>query len=480
MLTIHIRGYCKHGQQNSNTTFKNKYLNAYFIVNIVTIITIFLYAINSCIIFLSKFDLIINIIPCKIYNDICAASWQIASFSKLTVFILRLETAFKGSKYEYNRRKLLIFGMFLFLQSIINVTIHVQTQYGSKYSVYDLFYACQYQVPFYVLAMGNLTDLIASSIMVYLFLKPLKLLYQKEKERQMERTVLPKHAISTNITQGTSNPTEPTTNTVTTNHDDQENEKSSPATSPPLSPPPIIHRTQQRKMKLTETQKNLKRIRFKCTILTFTATFTTFISLTIISVIESGTIVVFDYMINTFCLALMSKWYNNGDWFYRLCCGVIRCVGCCKLLKATYKNLDEGFIVKHSDEHDKHVEFAVVGCSATQIQNVSSDSYLMGSEKRKTEMVRNNSNTDHDQDANITDHEIEELDNGDIELGMIDAGDNQNECGLMQSKNNKMQRSKNQDNANLMQSQNIPKIDDHEIANQEYENRHSLNKVVFL
>eukprot|EP01084_Bolivina_argentea_P193998 332816_1 len=184
VITIHIRGYCKHGQQ-TNTFKRTKYFNTYSIVNILTIITFIFYEINCAIIFLSKFNLIINIISCKVYNDICAANWQMANFCKLSVFILRLEMAFKGSKYQYNRKKLFIFASILFLQSFINIALNISFQSGEKYSVHNLFYACQYEVPIYILAAGNLTDLIASSITVYLFVKPLNILYKKEKEFQM-------------------------------------------------------------------------------------------------------------------------------------------------------------------------------------------------------------------------------------------------------------------------------------------------------
>ena len=139
ILIIHIRGYCKYGQQNSYTTFKDKYLNAYSIVNIVTIITILLYAIGSCMIFLSKFDLIINVISCKNYNDISAVNTTVQF---LQTHRISRRNGGLSSKYEYNRENCCIW-MFLLVQSVINVPLHIQTQYGSKYSAHDLFYACQ-------------------------------------------------------------------------------------------------------------------------------------------------------------------------------------------------------------------------------------------------------------------------------------------------------------------------------------------------
>ena len=354
VFIIHIRGYFKFGQQNSSknkNSVRKKYINSYSIVNIVTIMTILLYAINSSVIFLSKFDLIINIIPCKIYNDICAANWQIANFSKLIVFTLRLDMAFKGSKYQYNRKNLFILIFIIFIQSIVNVILHIQFQYGSKYSVFNnTFYACHYEVPIYIPAVGNLTDLIASSIMVYLFIKPLQSLYIKEKEFQamnLER-------MSTVTSINSDKEIEETARTVTNSDDDDDTKTTNPGMMRSISVSSVksndngddnnadimlqrkISRKKLKKlMQESKTAQSLKKIAFKYTVLTFTATLSTLIILTSISVIGSGTFVVLDYMINTFCLVLMSKWYENGQWFNKLCCGVIKCVLCCHFI---YKN----------------------------------------------------------------------------------------------------------------------------------------------
>ena len=163
LTIIHVYGYVKYGRLHQHTSaykFKEKYFNSYSIVNFVTILTLIIYDINSWIIFLSKFNLIIDVISCKVYNDIMGGNWQIANFCKLSVFILRLNMAFSGSQYAYNKKYLLLFGAILFLQSIVNVTLHSLYQYGDKYVIQNLFYACKYNVPFYILATGNLTDLI--------------------------------------------------------------------------------------------------------------------------------------------------------------------------------------------------------------------------------------------------------------------------------------------------------------------------------
>eukprot|EP01084_Bolivina_argentea_P290636 499281_1 len=316
MIFIHISGYCKHKRKRFTTTsFKKAYLNAYTIVNIVTIFTLGLYGINCLLIFLSKFNLIINIVSCKIYNDLCAANWQIANFAKLSIYILRIEMAFRDSKYAYNSIKLFIFGIVLFLQCITNVILHIIFQYGSKYSIHNLFHACQYEVPLYIVATANFTDLIASTMMLYLFIKPLHELYQQDKMLEMMNMPSSQSKIKSI---------------------ESPQQSSAPPPSPPSPQPMQITQSTQSNGTIDINNINpekkrkcrMKQLVYKYTVLTFTATFSTFLILSTMSVIGSGTIIVFDYMINSFCLILMSKWYDDGKWFDKLCCGAIRCVEC--------------------------------------------------------------------------------------------------------------------------------------------------------
>eukprot|EP01084_Bolivina_argentea_P174535 302323_1 len=261
-------------------------------------------AISFCIVF-SLYFFVINMIiselsnqrfmdnMCKFVAITVSLSYQLSKMFMYLVFIIRLHSVYNNTPYQYNGILLIMICVFIILISItINtlIIISVKTFYYSS-NRHHYIVSCGAEIDEYIIFLIALYELTLAIGSVIAFIVPLQNVVKSIQSAETNYAL---------------------------------------------------------KLKL----KRLRNVGRKNAILTWMATLST---LLLMAALATGYLIVapFDYVINMICMVLMTPYYKDSYYYNKICCGIIKCSGCCcicfcgdsKLNDECSLELDDGQIV---------------------------------------------------------------------------------------------------------------------------------------